>query len=222
MKRRRFTFMRILCLLVCIGTAVVWVRSYRTNDDLFLIYKSEGSERISTLNGQFMFEHERPESGTYGGFQRITHRSDRVSALPPRPWRDELLQTRWGIFRYFNITPPSPATLQLGRQRYAQMRALQQKRALTPVEMQTLMNLQSAVYRQQAAMNPRTSWEVVFPLWLIPTALVFPLLLFWAIGTSRRVRRKRRGLCPACGYDLRASSDRCPECGAAAYVAHAA
>ena len=29
-------------------------------------------------------------------------------------------------------------------------------------------------------------------------------------------RRTRSGLCPACGYDLRASPGRCPECGYAA------
>jgi hypothetical protein len=39
----------------------------------------------------------------------------------------------------------------------------------------------------------------------------------WLLITTASILRKRRavkqGMCPKCGYDLRASPERCPECG---------
>src|SRR5436190_10075711 len=49
--------------------------------------------------------------------------------------------------------------------------------------------------------------------------LTVPWVLLFGWGVRRHVRhvkpelRRARGLCPGCGYDLRATPGRCPECG---------
>jgi DNA-directed RNA polymerase subunit RPC12/RpoP len=54
--------------------------------------------------------------------------------------------------------------------------------------------------------------EIFVPIWLLVALFASPLVI--------RVRRKlerhhrlRAGRCATCGYDLRGSKDRCPECG---------
>lgn len=52
------------------------------------------------------------------------------------------------------------------------------------------------------------------PTWLLAMALAI-LPAGWGIGWRTRRRRRSAHACRSCGYDLRASPDRCPECGAA-------
>lgn len=80
-----------------------------------------------------------------------------------------------------------------------------------------------------------TSTDVSSHLWMFgwQSYLRLPywalLILFAVMPTwhslsymSRRRREKRRGLCPIYDYDLRASKERCPECGTPIATANAA
>ena len=54
------------------------------------------------------------------------------------------------------------------------------------------------------------------PHWALVLLTGPPAVLYLRrVGTMRRRLRVRRGLCGRCGYDLRASGERCPECGEA-------
>jgi hypothetical protein len=64
---------------------------------------------------------------------------------------------------------------------------------------------------------------VVVPHWMLLAPTVVLPLVAGARALRRRWRarnRQRAGHCPVCGYDLRATPDRCPECGAAPQPPH--
>jgi len=61
-------------------------------------------------------------------------------------------------------------------------------------------------------LTPKYS-ALLVPYWFLALVSGVPVWVT-ARQSLRRRRRERLGLCRACGYDIRASSGQCPECGA--------
>jgi hypothetical protein len=58
----------------------------------------------------------------------------------------------------------------------------------------------------------RVRRALYFPHWL-PGAALLIIPLGRLSSAARRQRPGATGVCPSCGYDLRATPDKCPECG---------
>jgi hypothetical protein len=64
----------------------------------------------------------------------------------------------------------------------------------------------------------RGAVELFVPFWFL--AVAFLVVPVWTLLRLARVRRREReGRCARCGYDLRATADRCPECGTTSHAA---
>lgn len=79
----------------------------------------------------------------------------------------------------------------------------------------TTLGFEFRHWRKQTRTLREDSRTVKLPYWFVVICLgVTPTvrgLRFWR--SRRRRKRGKLGLCPTCGYDLRASPQRCPECG---------
>jgi hypothetical protein len=78
------------------------------------------------------------------------------------------------------------------------------------------VGFQLAAGTQPAAvgtLRPTRYYGIRMPYWLIMALFLLPAAA-WLHRHVRRRYRLRHGLCLSCGYDLRESPAKCPECGA--------
>ena len=75
-----------------------------------------------------------------------------------------------------------------------------------------LMRPNPAGFGYLSLKGPKGFRLIIFPYWAACVILMLPPL-GWLRWHIRSRRRRSVGLCRQCGYDLRATPHRCPECG---------
>ena len=161
MKRRLFTTLSALSLLLLVAVCVMWVRSHVAEDILYV-------QTTSRMYGASS------EDGTLVFFT----------------WGDPDPQEKlWG----YKMLPTTG-------EKMSKMRT----RTVRHADVLGFGYFAGAMHRQSYR-------ALTAPIWC--AAMLSTLFLACSVLYWRRTRR-RPGLCPSCGYDLRATPDRCPECGA--------
>ncbi|HEX5243492.1 MAG TPA: zinc ribbon domain-containing protein [Tepidisphaeraceae bacterium] len=181
MTGRMFTFTSAISLLLCVTTAVLWVRSYVASDGITycrdLGGHREGGIDASWDSSWFAFGFGRTlrqrRGGTKLGWRWLHSKAEPIS--------EDAIDAGFGSLL--------PAQI-----RWPGIRVRWTRRVMGPGD---------------------TIWTFQIVIRLAILFLLTAILpIFWL---ARRLVARRRihstSRCIHCGYDLRASNDRCPECG---------
>jgi hypothetical protein len=179
--RRLLNLLTAVSLLLCVGVAALWVRSYWQADCLFF-WNTRGEWSAETSAGYLSVETSNIHGGDAGVCRLVTPAAP--VALHRRVMRSRAVHSFAGFVYGVDVRPGAAVGL--------------------------ASQLESRGLRTPAGTLTRHFWYI--PMWAAFTLTSAPpLLLLWP--RLAVLRRRSRGLCPRCGYDLRATPGRCPECG---------
>jgi hypothetical protein len=154
-KRRLFTLLSALSMLLAVMTCAVWVRSWQ-----WVAAESGGSIVVCYCGGSNGADFMRKSDGTPERPQDIV----RYLHVAPSPWRPAFKKGNWTGLPQTSSSYTFPY------------------------------------------------WWISMPEWILTLAFcVLPAL--WVLQRLRGSRRMSARQCLVCGYDLRATPGRCPECG---------
>lgn len=186
-KNRLFAFLAALSLLACVATIGAWIRSHWVYDE---ITYAIGEQHVH----QTRFIAHSGAGGVCLCVEKCWHK-------PPKSDSDRPPGFRWTPFP---VADDSPATYPIGQG---------QGRVFGDGSLAHRLGFEIQNFQLG---RPGTWFDeqhiLTVPYWFV--ALLLAVLPFiWVRRQRRLARRRRHNLCLNCGYDLRASHDRCPECG---------
>ena len=189
MGRRLLDILTALSLLLCVAAVALWVRSYRVADGVPVLMRGDGW-RLDSWHGRLFVTRVR-----MGALERVY-----VRVAPPTV----------GGARFDDSRRPALT---------AKLRAVQSdadaEMIATPLLAFPPASPGNAFGfgRVGATLGAgKGAWTTTVPYWSVCALLALPPMLRQYVRRRDR-RRAEAGLCPACGYDLRGTPGRCPECG---------
>jgi hypothetical protein len=188
-RRRLFTLCSALSLLLCVAVCVLWVRSHLVGEQLR--WESETTDP-PTVVWAWSFASDGGRAGVYFKREHVLSLSPQEYAGWRRMYQRYPPRTGWRR-EPLNLARP-PGFLGFG--------FLYENPGFQDV------------WAKRAAVEA-DEFLLTAPYWFLTLLSLSPPLVYIAARRRRRRQRRRHGLCLSCGYDLRASPERCPECGTA-------
>ena len=183
----------ITCLLLCVAAALTWTRSYWRHDSIGIgafneADRSHTGYTLHSSRGRVLLVMNRQWYPDQEPF-RLAQQRNAVS-----------VERRGRLTRYSDHRPLNLSVHYRGR----------------PPKVRHGFMWNHRVYMTAAGNRELEYRGVMVPYWFL-ALLITAVPAAWAGQRLRRLLRTHghstRGLCPACGYDLRATPGRCPECG---------
>ena len=193
MIRRLFTVLSVPSLLICLATFILLIRSQAHLDEVTYCGWSSAYELFSENGALVVGARPSGVSRSAAVLDMLYHDPRFAGYTPPPEWVAELKRDGTPHWEFASAVGHSRASYSLRPKWLA------------------ALGVGLARERWYYDAGQGGCW-VVIPYWLLAGLSPLPLLRSFALWRRAR-KRSLRDTCVSCGYDLRVSKDRCPECG---------